>query len=54
MGAVFALAPPAFAADEAATTDPQAILAGVKAATGGERWIASVRGTWLASSPQAA
>jgi hypothetical protein len=38
MGAVFALALPAFAADEPATTDPQAILARIKAATGGERW----------------
>jgi hypothetical protein len=38
MGAAVTLAPPVFAADEAANTDPQAILAMVKAATGGERW----------------
>jgi hypothetical protein len=38
IGALFAFTPPAFAADEAATTDPQAILARIKAATGGERW----------------
>jgi PDZ domain/Aspartyl protease len=36
--AVVSLVPPVFAAGEAATTDPQAILAKLKAATGGERW----------------
>jgi PDZ domain/Aspartyl protease len=38
MGAVFALALPALAADEAAAADPEAILARIKAETGGERW----------------
>jgi PDZ domain/Aspartyl protease len=38
LGAGLALALPALAADEAPTTDPQAILAKVKGATGGERW----------------
>jgi hypothetical protein len=36
--ALFAFALPSFAADDAAATDPQAVLARIKAATGGERW----------------
>jgi hypothetical protein len=38
IGAALTFAPAAFAAGEAATTDPQAILAKMKAASGGERW----------------
>lgn len=38
VGTVVTLAPPVFAAGEAATTDPQAILAKLKDATGGEKW----------------
>ena len=38
IAAAFAFAPIASAADEAATTDPQVILARMKAATGGDRW----------------